>query len=89
MFNAYDREPGEVHLIHKHEGGNITFEDGGKTAIEGKGTVKLNTCLTLNDVSCAKSLGFNLLRIKKLYGNRKNKVTFRTEGVVVKKLKTK
>ena len=79
---------GKFISFREYEGGKITFGDGSKANIEGKGTVELNTGLTINEVSYARSLDFNLLSIRQLCGNDKNEVTFRTEGVVVKNLKT-
>ena len=79
---------GKFISFRKYEGGKITFGDGSKANIEGKGTVELNTGLTINEVSYARSLDFNLLSIRQLCGNGKNEVTFRTERVVVRNLKT-
>ena len=50
------RNRGKFISFREHEGGKITFGDGSKANIEGKGTVELNTGLILSEVSYAKNL---------------------------------
>ena len=55
---------GKFISFREYEGGKITFGDGSKANIERKGTMELNTGLTINEVSYARSLDFNLLSIR-------------------------
>ena len=75
--------------LHKHSGGSVAFGDKRCREIIGTGKTKLNSSITVREVSLVHELGFSLLSVAQLCDQGNNKTIFTSHDCYVKDRETK